>query len=197
MTTPPRVLLLVAHPNPDSLNHALARAATEALEAGGVRVDLHDLHREGFDPRLSARELVERSSDDPQVEAHVRALVAADAWVVVHPVWFDQPPAILSGWVQRVVREGDAFEHAPEGGFRGLLRAREACVVTTQNAPYEAPDALDRYWRSFVLPAVGIERHERLAFGPVVTSDVATRRAWLETLAATCDALAGRLVAGT
>ena len=195
MTTPPRVLLLVAHPNPSSLNHALARAATEALEEGGVRVDLHDLYREGFDPRLSAGEIATHASDDAVVEAHVRELRAADALVVIHPVWFDQPPAILSGWVQRVVREGDAFEHAPEGGFRGLLPAQDALVVTTQNAPYVPPDALDHYWRSFVLPAVGIDDAERIALGPVVASDGATRRGWLEDVAARCDALAGRLTA--
>lgn len=186
------ISLILAHPDPGSLNHAIARSILEALEESGRRATLHDLYAEGFDPRLGRDEITNHRSHDPQVEAHVAELVEADGLVIVHPVWFDAPPAILKGWVDRVVRQGSAYERTPEGGFRGLLRARTAMVVTTANAPRDdegGGDALDHFWRDFVLPAAGIEAVERLHLTPVIASDLATRRGWLERVAERAERL--------
>ena len=50
-------LLLLAHPSPNSFNHAIANAAAGAFRALGCRVILHDLHAEQFDPFLPADEI--------------------------------------------------------------------------------------------------------------------------------------------
>lgn len=184
------ISLILAHPDPASLTHALGRSVVEALEEHGLRVAIHDLYAERFDPRLTAEEIATHRSADPLVESHVAELAEADGLIVVHPVWFDAPPAILKGWVDRVVREDAAFDR-PDGGFRGLLRASAALVITTANAPYdaEAGDTLDHFWRGFVLPATGIERISRLHLTPVIASDLATRRGWLEEAAARAEEL--------
>jgi putative NADPH-quinone reductase len=185
------VSLILAHPDPSSLNHALARSIVEALEEQGVAVSVHDLYAEGFEPNLTAREIRTHVSGDPAVEQHASELAVADGLVIVHPVWFDAPPAILKGWVDRVVREGTAFERSEEGGFLGLLRARAALLVTTANAPYDpaAGDALDHFWKGFVLAAAGVPTVERLHLTPVIASDLATRRGWLEDAATRAEAL--------
>lgn len=185
------ISLIFAHPDPGSLNHAVARSILEALEEGGRRVAVHDLYAERFDPRLGRDELRTHRSDDPLVEAHVAELVEADGLVVVHPVWFDAPPAILKGWVDRVVRQGSAYERTPDGGFLGLLAARTAMLVTTANAPRDerGGDALDHFWSDFVLAAAGIEAVERIHLAPVVASDLAMRRAWLEHVAERAERL--------
>lgn len=182
--------LILAHPDPASLAHALARSALEALEERGHDVRFHDLHAEGFDPRLTAAEIATHRSDDPLIERHAAELVQADGLVIVHPIWFDLPPAVLKGWVDRVVREGTAFEHATDGGFRSLTRLRAALLVTSANAPYDdaVGDGSDRFWRDLVLPTCGVRRVERLHFTPVVTRTLAVRRAWLEEVAATAEA---------
>ncbi len=183
--------LILAHPDAGSLNHALARSILEALEEVGHTVELHDLYAERFDPVLPAEEMRTHRSTDPRVESHVRELGEADGLILVHPVWFDAPPAILKGWVERVVREGDAYERPADGGFRGLLNARAALLVTTANAPYDAAagDALDHFWRDFVLAAAGIDTVERVHLTPVIASDLATRRGWLEEVAERAEAL--------
>jgi len=43
-------LIVVANPNPDSLSHAMARAATHLLDGQGYRIASHDLYAEKFDP---------------------------------------------------------------------------------------------------------------------------------------------------
>ena len=185
------ITLILAHPNPDSLNHALARSIFAALRESGHDVVLHDLYDERFDPCLTADEIATHGSDDALVERHVAELQSADGLVLVHPNWFDGPPAILKGWVERVIREGSAFRRTPDGGFEGLLDVRAALLVTTANAPYDAADgdALDAFWKRFVLPTCGVPTIERLHLTPVVASSLEQRRAWLEQAGERAQAL--------
>ena len=185
------ITLILAHPNPESLNHALARSIFAALRESGHDVVLHDLYDERFDPCLTAGEIATHASGDALVERHVAELQGADGLVLVHPNWFDGPPAILKGWVERVVREGSAFRRTPEGGFEGLLDVRAALLVTTANAPYDATagDALDGFWKRFVLPTCGVPTIERLHLAPVVASSLEQRRAWLEEAGERAQAL--------
>lgn len=185
------ISLILAHPNPDSLNHALARSVFAALRQRGHDVVLHDLYDERFDPCLTTAEIVTHRSDDALVERHAAEIQAADGLVLVHPNWFDQPPAILKGWVERVIREGTAFRRPLDGGFEGLLNVRAALLVTTANAPYDAAsgDAIDRFWKGFVLPTCGVPTVERLHLTPVVASSLEQRRAWLEETGERAQAL--------
>jgi len=185
------ITLVLAHPNPDSLNHSLARSIFAALRESGHDVVLHDLYDERFDPCLTAQEIETHRSDDALVERHAAEIQEADGLVLVHPNWFDQPPAILKGWVERVIREGTAFSRDAGGGFEGLLDVRAALLVTTANAPYDASagDALDAFWKAFVLPTCGIPTIERLHLTPVIASSLEQRRAWLEEAGERAQAL--------
>jgi putative NADPH-quinone reductase len=111
---PVKVLLIVCHPEPTSFTHAAASAAREVLEGLGHSVILHDLYAEGFDPVLSAAELARRYSLDGTVQAYSRELEECAGLLVFHPDWWGQPPAMLKGWVDRVLRPGLAYEF--EGG---------------------------------------------------------------------------------
>jgi putative NADPH-quinone reductase len=133
------------------------------------------------------------------VERHVEGLCAADGLVIVHPNYWCRPPAMLCGWVDRVLRPGRAYRFVPDGkgGARpeGLLRLRFAAVITTANTPPEKEhalygDPLDQHWRSIVFGLCGVKRVERLAVAPVVTSTEEQRRAWLASTSAAVLALA-------
>ena len=192
----PRVLVVLAHPDERSLNGAVAAAVVAGVERAGGEPLLHDLYRDGFDPRLSADEVAQQTRGaeeaarapvrfaDALTARYARDLVRAHAIVVVHPVWFFHVPAILKGWVDRVVREGVAFEVRPDGHVHGLLRAGSALVVTTANtsqageaAAFGAP--LDTFWRDIVFGPAGVGEVERLALAPVRASEAATRATWL------------------
>src|SRR3990172_6629606 len=131
------VLVVLAHPNQASFNHAIARTCCEALTANGHTVVFHDLCKEGFDPLLPHAEFTRDAVLGDDVARHCDELSKADGIVVVHPNWWGQPPAILKGWVDRVIRPGVAYELAEgdkgEGVPRGLLRARTALIFNTSN----------------------------------------------------------------
>lgn len=196
------ILLVVAHPDPASFNHAIARAVTAALERLGHEVAFHDLHAEGFDAVLPADEIPRDAALPALVRRHCAELANADGIVVVHPNWWGQPPAIMKGWIDRVVRPGVAyaFEEGDggEGVPVGLLRVRTAIVFNTSNTPAERErtvfgDPLDAIWKRCVFGLCGVEDVRRRTFTVVVTSTPGERRAWLgEAEEIACAAFPGR-----
>ncbi|MGL5008949.1 MAG: NAD(P)H-dependent oxidoreductase, partial [Paracoccaceae bacterium] len=107
-----KVLSLVAHPRPSSFCHAISERARAALLAHGHEIHHHDLYAEQFDPCLTAEEAytigdtLERTlarTTDPLLRHHRAQLSSADGLLIVHPNWWGKPPAILAGWLDRVL----------------------------------------------------------------------------------------------
>lgn len=94
-----RALIVLAHPDPNSFNRALAHAVRDGFAAGGAACVLRDLHAECFDPVLTAEEARGHLASDPLVRDHVRALQATDHLAVVHPNCWGAPPSMMKGWM--------------------------------------------------------------------------------------------------
>lgn len=183
-----RVSIILGHPDPKSLNHALARTAEKTLLDLGAEVRFHDLQAEGFDPVLPAGEAARDAVLPPLVARHCEEIRQADGLVLVHPNWWGQPPAILKGWVDRVLRPGVAYEFLPgdggEGVPVGLLRPMTAVILNTSNTPAERErdvfgDPLEGLWRDCILTFCGVKKVVRRMFGVVCTSTSEERAAWL------------------
>jgi putative NADPH-quinone reductase len=187
-----RVSIILGHPRAGSFNHAIAEEARRVVEANGHEVDLHDLYAEGFDPVLPDAEIPASGSLPPQIQAHCREIAAADGIIVVHPNWWGQPPAILKGWVDRVLRAGVAYrfvEGDAGGGVPvGMLRANDALIFNTTNTERDREmevfgDPLDALWKNCILRYCGVRQVERRSYGVVVTSTAEERAAWLADVA--------------
>ena len=186
------ILIILAHPRPGSFNHAIADTVRQTLETAGHRVSLRDLHAEGFDPLFTADELVRGHVPTPEVREHADLVLNADAIVVVHPNWWAQAPAILKGWLDRVLRAGEAYRFGTnekgEGVIIGQLKARAALVFTTSNTPREAElrlygDPLDNFWKTCVWGFCGVPKVERRNFESVIASTPEQRAEWLQEVA--------------
>jgi putative NADPH-quinone reductase len=187
------VSVILAHPGPGSFNHAIADRAVRELKAAGHTVAFHDLYQEGFDPLLPAGEIPEDAELPPAVAAHCQEIAAADGIVIVHPNWWGQPPAVLKGWIDRVIRPGVAYRFlegdAGDGVPVGLLKAKAAVVFNTSNTTAERErtafgDPLERIWRDCVFGLCGVTTVHREVFGAVVTSTDEERAAWLDRVGA-------------
>jgi putative NADPH-quinone reductase len=159
-----------------------------ALGENGHGVWFHDLYAEGFDPVLPHWEIPRDATLDPAIAAHCAEIARADGIVIVHPDWWGQPPAILKGWVDRVLRPGVAYrflEGDSGGGIPvGLLRAGAALVFNTSNTPGERElaafgDPLERLWRDCIFSLCGVPVFRRRMFSVVVTSTPGEREQWL------------------
>src|SRR5271169_4647363 len=130
-----RILVVFAHPLETSFVSALHARVVEVLRAGGHIVDDLDLHAEKFDPVMSREQFahyVDTRVNTREVEPYVTRLRAAEALVLVFPVWFDGLPAIMQGYFQRVFLPGVALRIDDAGLFHPNLRhlRRLAAVCT-------------------------------------------------------------------
>jgi NAD(P)H dehydrogenase (quinone) len=182
------VSIILAHPSAGSFNHAIAQTAAAELSRRGYTVTLHDLYREGFDPLLPTAEIPDDASLPESIAAHCAEIAAAEGIIIVHPNWWGQPPAILKGWIDRVLRPGVAYRFEEgdqgEGVPIGLLKARAALVFNTANTRPEREmavfgDPLERIWKDCIFGLCGVDTFYRETFTMVVTSTLEQRQQWL------------------
>ena len=192
-----KISVILAHPTAGSFNHAIASRAVKVLKRNGHDVRFHDLYQETFDPILTGAETPKGAPLPPVIQHHCEEIAEADGIVVIHPNWWGQPPAILKGWVDRVIRPGVAYEFLEgdkgEGIPKGLLKATAALIFNTSNTPAERErdvfgDPLESLWKNCVLALCGVTNVHRKMFTVVVTSSAAERARWLEEVE---DALCG------
>ena len=128
-----RALVLFAHPCPESFSAALHARVVETLTARGWHVDDCDLNAEGFQPVLTEAE--RRGYHDPgntdPVQPYVDRLRAAQALVMVFPVWNFGYPAILKGFLDRVFLPGVSFRLEDGKVKPNLTHIRKLAAVTT------------------------------------------------------------------
>lgn len=199
------ISVIVAHPNPKSFNHAIAAAAVAEVEDLGHTPAFHDLYAERFDPLLPFEEFPMNAPVPPEIAAQSREIAAADGIIVVHPNWWSQPPAILKGWLDRVLRPGVAYKFGAgpngEGIVIGLLKAKAALVFTTSNTPAAQEvalygDPLDGLWKRCVWGFCGVPTVHRELFSVVITSTPEQRQAWLRRTREVVRAYFGAAPAG-
>jgi NAD(P)H dehydrogenase (quinone) len=135
------VLVVCAHPQPGSYTHAVAAAAIRGFEGAGHHVTLLDLYASGFVPAMSAAERAayhgERPLIDPQTVESAALVQRVDALVFVYPTWWSGPPAILKGWLERVMVPGVAFRFDARGRVRpALTNVRRIVGISTYGSPW-------------------------------------------------------------
>jgi NAD(P)H dehydrogenase (quinone) len=191
-----KVLMIVAHPNAARFNHAIAMTCSKVLTDNGHKVMAHDLYKERFNPILPCGEFPGDAVLPAEIQNHCDDISQADGIVIIHPNWWGQPPAIMKGWVDRVIRPGVAYEFLEgdkgEGIPCGLLKAKCAVIFNTSNTGTIREntvfgDPLESIWRSCVFGLCGIATIHRKMFNIVVTSSEAERKEWLTEVAATID----------
>ncbi|MDA3951515.1 MAG: NAD(P)H-dependent oxidoreductase [Spirochaeta sp.] len=178
------VLLVLSHPDPRSLNHAVADRISTVLAEEGITVFRHDLYAEHFEPVLEHEEIRRRFSFDDVFTTYVRELHQAGGIVLIYPDWWGMPPAILKGWVDRIFRPGIAFDHEGKefmpkrkvpllGGKRVLV-----CTTTNETNPL-SQEAMQMIWQDRIFSYAGIDNVTFKTFYNVRESSGRMRRSWL------------------
>jgi putative NADPH-quinone reductase len=184
-----RALVVHAHPAPESLSRALYETATAALSGAGHAVETIDLHAEGFRAAMSAEEREAYHGDepvrDPHVARHAELVRWADTLVFVYPTWWMGLPAILKGWLERVLVPGVAFHLDERNRVRSDLRhIRRVIGITTYGSSWAHVKLMNDGGRRTLLRALAMLCSRRcrrtwLALYGVDTSSEAERRRFL------------------
>jgi len=191
-----KVLVILGHPDKNSFNHAIADTCRHQLVENGHSVVFHDLYDEGFNPIIDTVEIPRHGKVDETIKSHCDDLISSDGIVIIHPNWWGQPPAILKGWIDRVIRPGIAYGFEAgdngEGTPIGLLKANIGLVFNTSNTSEVREnnifkDPLDTIWRNCIFDLCGVKQFDRRMFRIVVASDLVQRMIWLNEVETMID----------
>ncbi len=157
-----RYLVVFAHPDAESFSAALCRNAVDGLREAGHHVDLIDLYAEDFDPRMTTAERQAYESATPILSAqvaHYADLVRrAQGMVFVYPTWWWGLPAILKGWLERVLVPGVSFVLDPTTNKvkPGLGHLRHVVGISTYGSSHTSMRVFNDAGRRSVLRCVRV-----------------------------------------
>lgn len=173
-------LIVYAHPNSKSFNAAIRETLENELKAKGHEVRTRDLYQIGFNPVLTANDFIQLQQGNVlyDVKAEQDEIRWADTLIFVYPTWWENMPAILRGYIDRVFSSGFAYTYNDQGPV-GLLKDKKAIIFQTAGSSEQDLNAAG------LLPAIkkviddgifgfcGIEIIDHVIFGavPFVSDD--------------------------
>jgi len=168
-------LVVFAHPRAVCFSRSVCDTYIDAVRSLGHEVTLRDLYAMRFNPVADAEEARTRPGADPAPDVRVEMdlLAAADVATFISPVWWIAPPAIMKGWLDRVLRGGGfAYGHGPNGP-RGALFGKRSLVFTSSGSTEKEfldsrkLDAVRVMWGVGTVQFCGMQLLDHLHFGPV------------------------------
>lgn len=200
-------LIVYAHHEPRSFNAAMKDLAVATFEAAGWSVEVSDLYAEGFQAVASPADFTEASNSDRFGYLHEQRhaapkrayaadilheqnrLARADFVLFQFPVWWYAPPAIVKGWVDRVLTHGFAYTDS-DMFDSGLLRGKRGMVAATTGGTEEQlggdsriTGSVDEFLRPFnggVLRFIGMDVEPSFVAYSPASLDNSGRAALLE-----------------
>ncbi|MDP3802327.1 NAD(P)H-dependent oxidoreductase [Brevundimonas sp.] len=174
-TSAPRVAVIAAHPRKRSFTLAMAAAFADTARAAGCEVDLRDLYRLRFDPRLRAEEMPDHlgAAVRPDVARERAAIAGADIFAFFYPLWFNATPAMMKGYVERVFGMDFGYSAIRAGGNQPLLGGRKMITFTSSGAPQDwvessgAWSAMQKHFDAHFAAMTGMEIIGHHNFGSV------------------------------
>lgn len=150
-----RVLVVYAHPEPQSFNNSLLSVALDVFKQDGHEVVVSDLYAQKFSPVAGPEDVVSRKNSgyfslgeeqmhasnnalfSPDISAEIDQLLRADLLILQFPMWWFSMPAIMKGWVDRIFAFGSVYDFG-QTWENGVLTGRKAMLSVTTSAPAAA-----------------------------------------------------------
>jgi putative NADPH-quinone reductase len=169
---------------PDSYSEALGQAYLRGAESGGHEAKLFVLARMNFDAIL--REGYRRAQPlEPDLAAAYAALHASDHLVFVFPLWCGDMPAIMKGFIERVLQPDLlAIQGSHDKASWSILKGKSAHVIMTMGMPgwfyhwYFGRHALKLLKRN-ILHFAGVTPVRSTVYGMIEAVGDERRKQWL------------------
>ncbi|MDO1605179.1 NAD(P)H-dependent oxidoreductase [Lactobacillus sp. YT155] len=185
-----QTLIIYAHPYPKSFNHAVLDKVEATFKTQSREYEVIDLYQDGFDPRYTTEELALFSKGetlDPLVRQYQDKLKKATAIIIISPVWWNDIPAILKGFFDKVMKQKFAYV-ATSTGVKGMLdNIQSATVITTSTSPtwylrLFSGNAIKRVFLNGTIKQIGIKNRKWINFGGITGSKKEKREQFLKEL---------------
>lgn len=182
----PKHAVILCHPDPSSFNAAVAKTYCEAVRANFHEVILRDLYGLKFDPVLKANEQPSTLDFVPlaDVATELEVVGKADVIVFIYPIWFGTPPAMLKGYVERVLGAGFGHRLMREVGVGSVAAGKHLVSITTSGNSSQwldsqgATASLHNVFDNYLANAFSMVSHTHLHLSGIVEDmdDLAIRR---------------------
>jgi len=141
-----KYLIIYAHPNTASFNHAIMETITEEFKKSNKEFEVRDLYKIGFNPVLSSEDLaaIQKGAVPHDIKTEQDYIRAADTLIFISPIWWSAMPAMLKGYFDRVFSLKFAYDITADGVI-GLLTGKKAFIVSTTGASKEDYDKMGAF----------------------------------------------------
>jgi NAD(P)H dehydrogenase (quinone) len=182
------VLIIFAHPNNNSYCSALKQKFLEGTQVNNNSIKIHDLYATNFQPNLTQEELsgkLEEITDYNQILEYQEDIIWAEIICIIYPVWWYGPPAILKGYIDRVLTEGFAFVYKDDQAIPKLTNKKMILIQTFDaEEKMEKEKYQDITFKSMynIWSYCGISEWERISLFRVSFVSNNQRQIWLENI---------------
>lgn len=182
-----KILVINGHPDAESFNHALADAYVKGAQESGADIAVIDIRTLSFNPNLQYG-YRQRTELEPDLLNAQQKILWAEHIVFIHPLWWGSYPAIMKGFLDRVLLPGFAFKKR-EGSvwWDKLLKGRTATIICTMDQPawyywlvYKSPSI--NALKKITLEYCGITPVKTVRIGPIRLSKDSYRENWVSRI---------------
>ncbi|WP_125572334.1 NAD(P)H-dependent oxidoreductase [Lacticaseibacillus songhuajiangensis] len=185
-------LIIYCHPYAKSFNHAILSAVVQSLRDSESSYRVLDLYADHFNPAYDEHELALYASgatSDSLVTDYLSVLKSAERMVIITPIWWNDIPAMLKGFFDKVMKRGPEFAYTPtRRGIAGNLgNIQSTLILTTSTSPtfflrLFCGDAIQRVMIGGTLKQLGIKHVKWHNLGGITSSTSDQRAAHLSKI---------------
>ncbi len=173
---PIRHVVILGHPAEQSFNRSVAETYCETVRACGQQAELRDLYAQGFDPLLKAGERPATPGFTPaaDVAAELAWLRTSDVVTLIYPIWFGMPPAIIKGYVDRVLGAGFLASDIRHGTPHPILQGKHLMILSSSSStrPWLEEQgqwlSLRQAFDTYLSTIFALDSHDHLHFDSIV-----------------------------
>lgn len=183
------VTIIVGHPQRVTFCEALADAYRRGAESAGHKVHLFKLAEMNFEPILRGGYREEQPLE-PDLQAAYDSLAASDHWVWIFPLWCGDMPALLKGFIERILQPDLIKRQGTENAMNWrIFEKKSARIIMTMAMPvsiyrfWYGPHAL-KLLKNNILNFIGIKPIRETLLGMIADSSNEKRDRWLKQVEA-------------
>ena len=184
-----KTLIVYNHPYEGSFCHAILESTIQGAKEARHEVDVINLDYENFNPVMTGKDLlgfIKHEMVDEQSKEYSRKIQQSDNLVLIFPIWWELMPAMIKGFIDKVVFPGSFYDYTASGYgmISKLPNLKKVTIITTMNTPklvyrFIYGNALKNALVKGTFKKAGVKNVEWISFNMVKQSSDKQRTNWL------------------
>lgn len=130
-------LIILVSTNQNSFTNQITKGLKEILDKNNSEYEIIDLYKDNFNPVMTYKEeklYEDGKCDDMLVKKYQQSLIQSDELILVFPLWFNNVPAILKGFFDKVLIKNFAFSEEDNKPKGLLTNIKSGLLISTSES---------------------------------------------------------------